>query len=132
MLAVLQQQRLDRPGNLLPDRVELCRCAVLVVLALDDQDRTRDGGQVILDVPRAEFGVEPDVVPAAEGAVDVAVVAPEAGAQIARPVGLPGRRDAGDRDILDEDMRRLGDEAAAGPAPRAGMDEGDGGAIPGA
>src|SRR6266404_3856824 len=129
MLAVRQEQRLHRSRYLRRDGVELCRGAVLVVFALDGQNRAGDGGQMILDVPAAELGVEPDVVPAAEGAVDVAVIAREAGAQIGRPIRLPGRSDAGDGDILDEDMRRLEDEAAHGPPPRAGMDEGDRGAV---
>ena len=49
--------------------------AVLVVGALDQQDRTVDRRQALGDVPTAEIRRQPDVVPAAERRVGVAVVA---------------------------------------------------------
>src|SRR5690606_19957873 len=45
------------------DPLDLVHRPVLVVLALDREDRAADLAHERLDVPRAEVGVEPDVVP---------------------------------------------------------------------
>src|SRR4029077_15455670 len=55
---------------------------VLVVEALDDEDRARDARQIFFDVPAAEVGMEPDVVPSPKGARGVAVIAAEEFRQI--------------------------------------------------
>src|ERR1700733_12995070 len=66
-----QHQPLEAAFHLALDGAELLERAVLVVGALDRQHRTGHAGQEFLDVPAAEFGRQPDVVPAAEHVVDV-------------------------------------------------------------
>src|SRR5581483_11733351 len=67
-------QSSDRAAQAALDRVELGHRPVGVVLALDEQRRRAHRAGGVLDVPRAELGVEPDVAPAVEGGVDVAVM----------------------------------------------------------
>src|SRR5206468_12080407 len=93
------------------DGADLRERAVLVVLPLHGEHGALDRLDVALDVPVAKFGREPGVVPAAERRIRVVVVLPEAPAQVA---GLEcGTRllDARDGDVLDEEMRRDGDDA---------------------
>jgi hypothetical protein len=75
MPAVREQQSLDRPGDLGGDRGELGGGAIFVVAALNDRNLAGDPVQRVLDVPGAERGFEPDVVPAAEGVVQRIAVA---------------------------------------------------------
>src|SRR6185369_5117767 len=93
------------------DRGYLLERAVLVVLALHGEHRAGDRRDLALDVPAAKRRHQPDVVPAVERRVDVGVVAGEAIAQVARPVRGARLRDARHRDVLDEQMRRDGDDA---------------------
>ena len=72
-----QQRDLDRAVAFLLRDLDLPRRAVLIVLALHDQDRHADVGERVGDVPLAEIGIEPGVVPAAKGVVDVGVPARE-------------------------------------------------------
>ena len=101
-----QDEPLHRPAHAGLDRFELRRRAVRVVEALDQQHRAGDRWQVRGDVPRAELGRQPHVVPAAERAVDVVVVSGEPRSQIAAFVCEPCRFDAGDRPFLHEDVGR--------------------------
>src|SRR5580700_7710647 len=55
------------------DARDLLHRAVFVLLALDGEDRTTDRGQQTLDVPAAEFGIEPNAIPTPECRVDVGV-----------------------------------------------------------
>src|SRR5690606_32692164 len=80
----------------------LLQRTVFVVFALDGQDGASDVTQVGFDVPGAEFGVQPDVVPAPEGRVRVVVMASELARQIGVQVGLPRSLDVGDGDVFDE------------------------------
>ena len=109
------------------DRPDLLQRAVLVVLALHREHRAGDRLDVALDVPGAELGREPGVVPAAEGRVGVGVVLRQAGAQVRRLEGVAGELDAPDRDVLDEEMRRDRDHAGHGKA--RGMEQGDRAAV---
>src|SRR5664279_1651528 len=95
------------PGN----GADLRHRPVLVVRALHGEHRARDRLDLALDVPVTEFGREPGVVPASEGRVGVGVVAGQAGAQVALLEGVTRLVDAGDRDVLDEEVRRDGDDA---------------------
>src|SRR5262245_58832433 len=63
--AIGERDELDI-GDLRADAPHLLHRTVLVPLALDRKHRTRDARQILLDVPRPEFGVEPDPVPAPE------------------------------------------------------------------
>ena len=87
-----------------------------------------DRRQAVLDVPRPERRREPHVVPAAEGGVDVVVVAGEALPQIGRGVGRRGRRRWPDADVLDEHVRRQEDELGDRMAG-TGVQQGDRGAV---
>lgn len=111
-----EQARLWRQSR---DAVILFERAIFVVLALDRQQRRRDRGQFAADVPGAEGGTEPDVVPAPEGRVDVVVVARQAAFQVGRAGG--GYR--GYRDFLDHDVRRGHHQAGHREARR--MQQGD-------
>src|SRR5262245_8047613 len=71
------ERDLDRAVAFLPRHLDLALRAILIVLALHDQDRHADIGERLGDVPVAEFGIEPGVVPAAEGIVNVGVPARE-------------------------------------------------------
>ena len=83
-----QQQHLAGPADGGGDQVDLARRPVRVGVALDDEHRRGDRRQPIGDVPRAERGRQPDVVPAAERRVDVVVVAGQAVPQVRRRVGV--------------------------------------------
>src|SRR3954469_23803463 len=74
-------ESLDRTAHAAFDRVDLGERAVLVVAALDEERRRVDPRQQRLEVPVAELRVEPDVAPAGEGRVRVAVMACHALAQ---------------------------------------------------
>jgi hypothetical protein len=64
----VDEQRLDRAGELALDRLDLRERAVLIGGALDDERRRRDLRQVGLEVPRAEARGEPRAVPAPQNA----------------------------------------------------------------
>ncbi len=74
-------ETLEGSGDAAFDRVDLGQRAVLVAIALDDEHGRGDRGQVRLDVPRPELGVQPDVVPSPKRGVDIVVVATEARSQ---------------------------------------------------
>ena len=93
------------------DRPDLLERAVLVVFALHREHRARDRLDVALDVPVAKRRRQPDVVPAAERRVGIVVVLREAAAQVAGLEGHARLLDAGDGDVLDEQMRRDRDDA---------------------
>ncbi len=79
----------------------------------------RCAGKHVLDVPVAEARREPDVVPAAKRRVDVLMMPGEARTQIARRIALPRLRDADAvESVLDEHVRRQGDDAAQRAAAR--------------
>ena len=82
-------------------------------------------GQEFLDVPGAEFGRQPDIVPAAERAVEVVVISRQPAAQFAPAIIRLGLGYALDRNILDEDMRRFQHQRPDRPFSRAGVNERD-------
>ena len=106
------------------DRVELGERAVRVGISLDQQHGTRDSGEPVLDVPRPELRRQPHVVPAAEHAVGIVVVAGETRRQVAVLVAAPGRLDPLDRPVLDEHVRRQQHQPAH-CAAAAGVQQGD-------
>jgi hypothetical protein len=128
MAAAVEAEQLDRAADLLRDGVDLRHGAVLVVEALDREHRAGDARQVLLDVPRAEFRVQPDVVPAAERRLGVGVMARQALAQVG---GLERGLRAGNArhaQVLDEDMRGH-DHEASHAVPGAGVDQRDRAAV---
>ena len=125
-----QQRDLDRAVAFALRRLDLPDGAVLIVRALHDQDRHADIGQLGGDVPFAEIGIEPGVVPAAEGVVDVGVPARELRAQVGRRIDVPRARDLGDAHVFGEEMRRNQNEPAhAMVLHRAGIDRRDRSAV---
>jgi hypothetical protein len=68
------------------DAADLLERAVLVVLALDGEQRHPDAGHFGADVPCAEGRGQPGIVPAPERRVDVCVVARQALAQAAAEI----------------------------------------------
>src|SRR6266568_9588211 len=105
-----------------PDAVDLFHRAVFVVHTLDRQHRARDVGQQCLDVPGREGGVEPDVVPAPEGALDISVVARELRAPIAVEKRTLCLGDAIEAVGLYQDVRRHRDHGGDGSARAGGVD----------
>ena len=83
------------------DRLDLRARAVGIVIALEDQDGASHVCEAALDVPSAEARVEPRVVPAAEGDVDVRAVMLELRAEVACLVRDLRRGDARDGHVLD-------------------------------
>ncbi len=121
-------RRSNGPAHAGLDGVELGQRAVLVALALDREHRHVDPGEHVLDVPVAEGGGQPDVVPAPEHAVGVVVVAGQALPEPRRRVGRARGGDPGHGDVLDEDVGREQDQAGHGmPAP--GVEHGDGATV---
>ena len=69
------------------DGADLLHGSILIVCALDEERRNAPAVDLVFDVPGLEAGVEPGVVPAAKGAIDMGVVFGELGAEIAGLVG---------------------------------------------
>src|SRR5579862_9812396 len=66
---------LDRAVTGLLRGLELLERAVLILIALHDQDRNPDVAERFRDVPRAELRIEPGLAPGAECAIDIGVPA---------------------------------------------------------
>ena len=112
MAAFFQHQDFYWASRLTLDRFDLRHRAVLVVFTLDYQSGAGDMGKVLLDVPAAEVGVKPDMVPSPEGARGVAVVATQFLAKVSRFEFFFGFCNAGDTEVLHEDVRSQQNEAA--------------------
>src|ERR1700734_3491398 len=56
------------------DGADLLQRSILIVRALDEERGDTPAADRILDVPGLEAGIEPGVVPAAEGDVDMGVI----------------------------------------------------------
>src|SRR6185312_14441199 len=112
MARAWQQRDLDRTIAFLLGNLDLFHGAVLVVLALHDQNGHADVSEELCDVPLAELRVEPGTVPTLERAVDVVVPAREPRPQIAGFIGFSRLGDCGDTGILGEEMRCNQHEAA--------------------
>src|SRR5689334_17053868 len=62
--------------------LDLAQGAVLIGRALDYRNGHADIGEIVGNIPAAEFCVEPRTVPAMEGVVDILVPAREFGAEV--------------------------------------------------
>src|ERR1700730_14075564 len=107
------------------DAADLFQRAVLVVSALNGEDGTGNPRQVLLNIPGAKLRMEPNVIPAPENSVYIVVIAPQSLPQARGLVGNLRRRDAGNRHVFDEDMRRKRDDAGYPPAAAASVDQRD-------
>ena len=63
MATVCKQPFVDRPARVPLDRVDLRKCAIGIVPALDQQHRGVTGFDAGFDIPGAEVGLEPDFAP---------------------------------------------------------------------
>ena len=130
VLDARDQQHFDRAGALLPRDLDLAFGAVVIVLALDDQDRHADVGEPVADVPALEIVLHPDVGPAAHRGVGVGVPALEPLPHVGGVEGVPDLPDRIDRHILDDEMRRHQHQPAhAMVLHAAAVDRGDRGAV---
>jgi hypothetical protein len=104
------QAGLDGGGEVRLHDLKLRLRAVGVVGALQAEGRDTDDRQETGDVEVAEARVEPGAVPAMEGVVGVAVIAREAGAEVAGFVRVLDLADAGDVEVFDEEVGCDGDQ----------------------
>src|ERR1700734_2401513 len=93
------------------DGADLLHGSILVVRALNDERGNAPAIDRILDVPGPEAGIEPGVVPAAEGDVDMGVIFGELRPQVVRLISAPRLCDRGEAYGFGEEMRRDQDEA---------------------
>src|SRR5262245_23714287 len=112
MAGARQQGNFDRAIALRLRHLDLLHGAVLIVLALHDQDRHANISQEFRDIPFAEFRIEPCVIPAHECIVDVGMPARKPRTQVARGIGFLRLSDGGQARFLSEEMRCDEHEAA--------------------
>src|SRR5271163_1351671 len=106
MSGLAKNRHLDRTIAILPDDLDLTDCPIWVVGALEYRDGDADIGEIVGNIPGAEFRIEPGAVPAMEGVVDVNVPARQFRLQPACLIGGLDLGDGSDRNILDDEMRR--------------------------
>src|SRR5690606_22845445 len=85
--------------------LNLLECSVFVVDALYGKNGALDLVQVLLDVPVAELGIQPHIVPSPERRVRMFVVPCKALGLVGIKVGFASPLDILDRNVFDEDMR---------------------------
>src|SRR5579871_4568137 len=97
MSGALNEGHLDRTIAFLLRDFDLPDRPILIQLALDERDRNADIGEILRNIPGAEFRIEPGAVPAVEGIVDVLVPARELRSQLRILVGGLDLGDGSDR-----------------------------------
>ena len=125
------QADIDRAVAFAPRDLDLPHGAVLIVLALHDLHRHADIGEVVGNIPVAEFRIEPGAVPAIEGVVDILVPARQLLLQV-RWSRRSSRISAIEATEISSTMKcgAISDEAAyAMILMRAGIDRRDRGAV---
>jgi hypothetical protein len=95
MAAGLEDEARHGGGRAGLDGADLLQRPVLIVRALDEERGDTPAVDRILDVPGLEAGIEPGVVPAAEGDVDMGVIFGEPRPQVAGLIGMGRLRDRG-------------------------------------
>ena len=100
-------RQLQQPGawHLLRNAAYLRQRAVLILQPLDGQHRSANGGDLSLDVPGPERGVQPDAVPAPKGRAGVFVVAAQLLRQVGVQVGILRTFDVLHRHTFHKNMR---------------------------
>ena len=86
--AGLEDEAGHRGGRAGLDGADLLQRSILIVRALDEERGDTPAVDRILDIPGLEAGIEPGVVPAAEGDVDMGVIFGEPRPQVARLIGM--------------------------------------------
>ena len=128
MTAVVEREDFERAGALALDSLDLFHGPVLIFPALNDENRAGDLRQIFFDIPAAEIGMKPDVVPPPEGASGIAVVASEFFRKIRGFKFRLSLGDAGHAQLFDEDMRCEKNETAD-VIVHSSVNEGDGAAV---
>ena len=106
MFHIRHQQNIDRAVALLLSDLDLASGAVVIVFALNDQNRHADVGQLLAEVPGLEIVLHPNVGPAAHRRVGIGVPALKAHPHVAGIEGLADFPDRIDRHVFDDEMRR--------------------------
>ena len=94
----------DRAGGLPGDRLPLRRGSVLIFESLDHEDRASNARKIFFNIPAAEIGMEPDVIPSPECAGGVAMMAAKFPGKIRRLETCFSLGDAGHAQVLDKDV----------------------------
>jgi hypothetical protein len=123
-----ERKNLDWASGLSGDGVDLRHSSVLIIESLNRQDGAGDAREIFFDVPAAEVGMEPDVVPSPERARGVLMVAGQLCCQIGRLELDFCLGDTGDTEIFDEDVWGEQDETAHSVVG-SGVDQRNGGAV---
>src|SRR5437667_904013 len=97
---------IDGTVALLPSNLDLADRSILIIRTLQDGDGNADVVEVFGYLPAAEFLVEPSVIPAIEGIVDIAVPARQLRLELRCLIGRFDRGNRGDRNIFHDEMRR--------------------------
>src|SRR5262249_13570815 len=105
MASVWQQRDFDGAIAFFLCGFDLLHGAVLIVRTLHDQHRHADVGKKLRDIPLAEVGIEPGVVPSLERIIDIRMPSRQARAQIAGLVRFLRFDDRSYAGILREKMR---------------------------
>ncbi len=126
--AICERENFYRASGLAFDGFYLRHGAVLVVFALNGEDGAGDAGEIFFDVPAAEVGMEPDVVPSPECAGGVAMMAREFLCEIRFLESQLRFVDAGDAEVFDENVWGEQDESAD-VVESARVNQGDGTAV---
>ena len=128
--AAREQQPVDIALCKRCDARDLLEGAVLVITPLHGKDRGFDARDVLLDIPVTKIPVQPYIVPAEKRPFAVSMVPPKTLAKRGVPsISFPDRSDCRDRFRLDEEMRRLKNQAGTAIRKRTGEDRGDRGAV---
>lgn len=128
MAAIFKLQQL-RVRYRARDAIDLRHGAVFVIESLNGEQRAGDLWKQRFDIPRPKFRIEPDVIPAPEGGVDIVVIAGELDAQIAVHVDITRLGNACDRYVLNKNMGRRDDGTRDAVGKRRGVYERDGATV---
>lgn len=113
----------------LRDSLDLPQGSIFIIAALNGQYRTEDLRYAGLYVPAAEFGAEPDVIPAPESTIHVFMVARQTLPQHGVLISEPGCPDPGDGEVFHKQMRRHGDDPGHRPVAFARVNQRDRGSV---
>src|SRR6266851_117431 len=107
-----QDHGFHRTVALLLGDFDLSQRAILVVLALNDEDRHPNIGELLSNVPLSKSWFEPWAAPVVERIVGIVVPLCELRPQIRGLVGFTHACDLGDAEFLSEEMGREQHQAA--------------------
>src|SRR5579862_6345375 len=128
MLAVWQRQYFDGTTALLADRFDLRHRSVLIFNALNGENGAMDSRQILFDVPAAEAGMQPDVVPSPERARGISVMARKKFGEVGGFESGFGFGDAANTKFFNKNVRREQGQSAQGIV-RSGVNDGNRGTV---